>query len=234
MAFADGKIASMMLPAQDHKRALDGDKGLNTGGMGAYAPAPCLTPRLEREVADILQRTIDGLAADGRPYVGVLYGGFMLTQDGPMLLEYNCRFGDPETQVLLPLLDSDLFEVALGCAEGNVAARVDQVGWKEGAAATVVCAATGYPGSYPKGLPISGIDKANQVGSVKVYHAGTKKTDAGLQTSGGRVLAVTGLGQDFKEALARAYAGVSNISFEPASGLHFRRDIGHRALKQQA
>jgi len=124
--------------------------------------------------------------------------------------------------------------VALGCAEGNLAARVDQVGWKSGAAATVVCAAAGYPGSYPKGLPISGIDKANQVSSVKVYHAGTKKTDAGLQTSGGRVLAVTGLGQDFKEALERAYAGVENISFEPSSGLHYWRDIGHRALQQAA
>merc|ERR1719335_1479092 len=145
MAFADGRIAALMPAAQDHKRANDGDNGPNTGGMGAYAPAPCLTPRLRREVEAILQKTVDGLAADGRPYIGVLYGGFMLTRDGPMLLEYNCRFGDPETQVLLPLLDSDLLEVALGCAEGNLAARVPTVAWKTGAAATVVCAANGYP-----------------------------------------------------------------------------------------
>merc|ERR1719284_670195 len=194
-----------MVPAQDHKRANDGDQGLNTGGMGAYAPAPCLTPRLAREVADVLQRTVDALAKDGRPYIGVLYGGFMLTRDGPMLLEYNCRFGDPETQVLLPLLDSDLFEVALGCAEGNLRARVPEVCWKSGAAATVVCAAAGYPGSYPKGLPILGIEKANSESNVKVYHAGTKLAGDELQTSGGRVLAVTGLGNDFKEALKRAY-----------------------------
>merc|ERR1719282_1570085 len=144
MAFSDGRVASMMVPAQDHKRVNDGDEGPNTGGMGAYAPAPCLTPALRPEVQAILQKTVEALAKEGRTYIGVLYGGFMLTKDGPLLLEYNCRFGDPETQVLLPLLASDLYEVALGCAEGNLAARVDQVGWKSGAAATVVCAANGY------------------------------------------------------------------------------------------
>merc|ERR1719356_2322487 len=123
-----------MLPAQDHKRADDGDKGPNTGGMGAYAPAPCLTEDLKPQVQAILQKTVEALAADGRPYIGVLYGGFMLTKEGPMLLEYNCRFGDPETQVLLPLLQSDLFDVALGCAEGNLAARVPEVEWKTSAA----------------------------------------------------------------------------------------------------
>jgi len=234
MAFVDGRIASMMVPAQDHKRAEDGDKGPNTGGMGAYAPAPCLTPTLRRDVEGILQRTVEGLATDGRPYVGVLYGGFMLTRDGPMLLEYNCRFGDPETQVLLPLLDSDLFDVALGCAEGDLAKRIPSVQWKNDAAATVVCAAKGYPNSYPKGLPISGIDSANTCQGVKVYHAGTKKTEAGaLQTSGGRVLAVTGLGANFREAIQNAYAGVGKISFDPLDGLHFRKDIGHRALKDK-
>merc|ERR1719389_803885 len=161
-----------MPPAQDHKRALDGDRGPNTGGMGAYAPAPCLTPHLRREVQEVLQQTVDALATEGREYIGVLYGGFMLTRDGPLLLEYNCRFGDPETQVLLPLLDSDLFEVALGCAEGDLAARVPTVSWKSGAAATVVCAANGYPGSYPKGMPITGLDAANVQEGVKVYHAG--------------------------------------------------------------
>jgi len=230
MAFADGTIASMMVPAQDHKRAEDGDKGLNTGGMGAYAPAPCLTPRLASEVQIVLQQTVEALAREKRPYVGVLYGGFMLTKDGPKLLEYNCRFGDPETQVLLPLLDSDLFEVALGCAEGNLRKRVPEVKWKTGAAATVVCAAKGYPGSYPKGLPLTGLDAAAELEGTKVYHAGTKQAEGGLVTSGGRVLAITGQGQDFKEALERAYRGVEKVGFVPSESLHCRKDIGHRAL----
>ena len=235
MAFADGQIAAMMAPAQDHKRVDDDDQGPNTGGMGAYAPAPCLTPELRVQVEEVLQRTVEALAKEGRRYVGVLYGGFMLTKDGPMLLEYNCRFGDPETQVLLPLLDSDLFEVALGCAEGNLKARVPEVQWKSAAAATVVCAAKGYPGSYPKGLPVSGLEAANAGEGVKVYHAGTKPADGSLVTSGGRVLAVTGLSGDLKDALQRAYQAVSKISFDPpgASGsMHFRKDIGHRALKR--
>lgn len=232
MAFSDGKIASMMVPAQDHKRVDDDDRGPNTGGMGAYAPAPCLTPRLRREVEDVLQRTVEGLAAESRTYIGVLYGGFMLTRDGPMLLEYNCRFGDPETQVLLPLLESDLFEVALGCAEGNLKQRVPLVQWKTGAAATVVCAAKGYPNSYPKGLPITGLEEVSALNGVKVYHAGTKQEETSLVTSGGRVLAVSGFGADFQEAIKRAYSGVEKISFEPSTGLHFRKDIGHRALKR--
>jgi len=236
MAFADGKVASMMLPAQDHKRANDNDEGPNTGGMGAYAPAPCLTPKLRREVEEVLQKTVDAMASEGRPYIGCLYGGFMLTKEGPLLLEYNCRFGDPETQVLLPLLDSDLFEVALGCAEGDLQARVPKVQWKDGAAATVVCAAKGYPGSYPKGLVISGLEKAAVVEGVKVYHAGTKKSDDTLVTSGGRVLAITGCAPNFREALKRAYEGVQLIRFEPAgggpSGLHFRTDIGRLAIER--
>lgn len=230
MAFCDGKVASMMLPAQDHKRVDDGDQGPNTGGMGAYAPAPCLTQRLRREVEEVLQRTVEALASEGRTYIGVLYGGFMLTKHGPMLLEYNVRFGDPETEVLLPLLDSDLFEVALGCAEGDLKARVPEVKWKSGAAATVVLVARGYPGSYPKGLPIQGLEEAAKVPGVKVYHAGSQLTGSGHRTSGGRVLDVTGTGADFREALDRAYQGVSKIHFEPADGLHYRRDIGHRAL----
>jgi len=232
MAFCDGKVSSMMVPAQDHKRIDDNDQGPNTGGMGAYAPAPCLTPRLAREVEAILQRTVDGLAADGRPYVGVLYGGFMLTRDGPLLLEYNCRFGDPETQVLLPLLDSDLFEVALGCAEGDLKARMPVVRWKSSAAATVVAAAKGYPNSYPKGLPISGIEAANVKDGVKVYHAGTKQEEGRIVTSGGRVLAVTGLAANFREAIGLAYAGMDQISFDPVTGLHRRKDIGHRAMNR--
>mmetsp|Transcript_13071 Transcript_13071/g.24702 ORF Transcript_13071/g.24702 Transcript_13071/m.24702 type:complete len:446 (+) Transcript_13071:28-1365(+) len=241
MAFADGQTAAMMVPAQDHKRVDDGDQGPNTGGMGAYAPAPCLTPELAEQVKDVLQRTVEALAKEGRRYVGVLYGGFMLTKDGPMLLEYNCRFGDPETQVLLPLLDSDLFEVSLGCAEGDLKARVPEVRWKAGAAATVVCAAKGYPGSYPKGLPISGLAAADAVEGVKVYHAGTKQADGGLVTSGGRVLAVTGQSLDLKDSLKRAYEAVSKISFDDAgatgkssASMHFRTDIGNKALKREA
>merc|ERR1719323_405643 len=179
-----------------------------------------------------MQRTVEAMAAEGRAYIGILYGGFMLTRNGPMLLEYNCRFGDPETEVLLPLLDSDLFDIALGCANGNLAASVPQLKWKQGAAATVVCAAKGYPGSYPKGMPLSGIDAANECAGVKVFHAGTKLTDDGLVTSGGRVLAVTGMGADFHLALKNAYAGVEKVAFDPANGLHFRHDIGHRALSQ--
>jgi len=238
MAFADGTIASLMLPAQDHKRVNDGDQGVNTGGMGAYAPAPCLTSALREEVDKVLQRTVEAMASEGRKYVGVLYGGFMLTKEGPMLLEYNCRFGDPETEVLLPLLDSDLFEVALGCAEGNLKARVPEVRWKAAAAATVVCAAKGYPGSYPKGLPISGLEAAGACEGVKVYHAGTKRTADGVVTSGGRVLAVTGMGADFRQALKNAYQAVEQIRFDPpgeeSKSLHFRRDIGHRALQTSA
>jgi len=236
MAFADGQVAAMMAPAQDHKRVNDDDQGPNTGGMGAYAPAPCLTPELRVQVEEVLQKTVEALAKEGRRYIGVLYGGFMLTKDGPMLLEYNCRFGDPETQVLLPLLDSDLFEVALGCAEGNLKGRVPEVQWKSGAAATVVCAAKGYPGSYPKGLPITGLEAADAVEGVKVYHAGTKQSEGGLVTSGGRVLAVTGLSGSLKEALQKAYEGVSKISFDPpedtGSSMHFRKDIGNKALKR--
>merc|ERR1719379_846689 len=199
--------------------------------MGAYAPAPVCTPELQaRILTEVLEPTMKGFIAEGMPYLGLLYAGVMLTKDGPMLLEYNCRFGDPETQVLLSLLDSDLFEVALGCAEGDLAARVPEVQWKSGAAATVVCAATGYPNSYPKGLPISGLAEANSLDDVKVYHAGTKQQGGGHVTTGGRVLAVTGKGADFKEALRRAYAGVEKITFEPKEGLHCRRDIGHRAL----
>jgi phosphoribosylamine--glycine ligase/phosphoribosylglycinamide formyltransferase/phosphoribosylformylglycinamidine cyclo-ligase/phosphoribosylamine--glycine ligase/phosphoribosylformylglycinamidine cyclo-ligase len=231
MAFADGRVAALMPAAQDHKRAYDGDNGPNTGGMGAYAPAPCLTPDLRREVQDVLQRTVTAMASEGRKYTGILYGGFMLTREGPKLLEYNCRFGDPETQVLLPLLESDLFEVALACCNGDLERKFpDGIQWKSGAAATVVCAASGYPGSHAKGMPIQGLEAASALEGIKVYHAGTKKTaDGNLTTSGGRVLAVTGMGMDFQQALQRAYDGIKRITFTPASGLHFRKDIGHRA-----
>lgn len=228
MAFTDGTHVAMMPPAQDHKRAHDGDRGLNTGGMGAYAPAPCLTPRLRREVLAIMERTVKAMAEERRVYRGVLYGGFMLTRDGPLVLEYNCRFGDPETQVLLPLLESDLFEICAACVNGDLDRLSLQ--WKSASAATVVCAAKGYPESYAKGMAIHGLDEAGAADEIKVYHAGTVQTEAGFATSGGRVLAVTGQAPTFRGAIEAAYRGVRSISFAPTDGMHFRQDIGHRAL----
>jgi phosphoribosylamine--glycine ligase/phosphoribosylglycinamide formyltransferase/phosphoribosylformylglycinamidine cyclo-ligase/phosphoribosylamine--glycine ligase/phosphoribosylformylglycinamidine cyclo-ligase len=230
LAFADGKTVSLMPGAQDHKRALDGDQGLNTGGMGAYCPAPVLTAELRTRIQEILRATVDGMAAEGCPFEGVLYGGFMVTAAGPLVLEYNVRFGDPETQVLLPMLESDLLEVMQACVEGRLASA--EVSWKAGAAATVVMAAKGYPEAYPKGMPITGLQAALALGpDVTVYHAGTKQdpSTGAVVASGGRVLAVTGRGRDIAEALRRAYKGVAAVRFDPC---HFRTDIGHRALKR--
>ncbi|EWM26614.1 trifunctional purine biosynthetic protein adenosine-3 [Nannochloropsis gaditana] len=233
LAFCDGKRVVLMPGAQDHKRALDGDMGLNTGGMGAYAPAPILTPAIRAKAQAILQRTVDGMAAEGSPYQGVLYGGFMVSKEGePVVLEYNCRFGDPETQVLLPLLDSDLAEVFLACIEGRLSPEI--VRWKALAASTVVMAAKGYPEAYPKGMVIEGLatvqaSEDGQAGRVTVYHAGTKTGAPGeVLANGGRVLAVTGLGRDIADSLAKAYAAVRLIRMDPC---HYRTDIGQRALR---
>jgi len=232
LAFCDGETAVCMPGAQDHKRALDGDQGLNTGGMGAYARCPCLTPALEAEAAAIIQKTLTALASEGRKYVGVLFAGFMLTKDGPKLLEYNCRMGDPETQVVMPLLSSDLYLVMKACTEGTLAAA--DVTWSSQSAATVVMAAAGYPGSYKKGAPISGLDAAAAMEGVTVYHAGTKAAEAGdgVVCSGGRVLAVTGVGADLEEAVAKAYAAVGAIKFECEEGAMFRTDIAAKAGAQ--
>jgi phosphoribosylamine--glycine ligase len=223
LAFCDGQTVAPMPAAQDHKRIFDGDAGPNTGGMGAYAPAPLVTPALLEEIVHtVLQPTIKGLRAEGKPYVGILYAGLMLTEAGPLVLEFNCRFGDPETQAILPLLESDLVTLFLACLNG----RLDQVEltWRAGAAATVVAASEGYPGDYPKGREISGVAEAEAL----VFHAGTRRTEDGrLLTDGGRVLAVTGLGDTLPAAIARAYAGIERIHFQ---GMHFRRDIGARAL----
>lgn len=258
LAFSDGRTVALMPAAQDHKRVFDGDQGPNTGGMGAYAPAPLMTPALLDDVRRfVLQPAIDGLAAEGMPYVGVLYAGLMLTgsrygadaystrsddrspftarqsseptNQGHRLpfhvLEFNCRFGDPETQVILPLLASDLVEVIEACLDGALA-QLD-LRWSEGAAATVVAASEGYPGSYPKGREISGVAAAETLPDVAVFHAGTRLADDGrLLTDGGRVLSVTGVGADLPAALARAYRGMENIHFQ---GVHFRRDIGAKA-----
>ena len=236
LAFCDGKTAKLMPAAQDHKRALDNDQGLNTGGMGAYAPAPCVTPDLQKEIEAMCIKTVEKMAERGTPYVGCLYAGLMLTPNGPSMLEYNCRFGDPETQVVLPLLETDLYEVMTACCTGNLAA-VD-VRFKEScAAATIVGAAKGYPEKYPKGMKITGLEDANRIEGVKVYHAGTKLVDDGLtRCSGGRVIAVTGVGSDLKGALKTAYDGVRKLDFVDEKGehlMHNRTDIGRKAVEKK-
>jgi phosphoribosylamine--glycine ligase len=224
LAFSDGWTVKPMLPSQDHKRAFDGDKGLNTGGMGAYAPVPVCPPEMVSELVQIaLQPAVDGLQEEGYPFIGVLYGGFMLTEAGPKVIEFNCRFGDPEAEVVLPLLDSDLLEIALACTEGRLGQT--EVRWKDGAAACVVLASGGYPEKYPTGFPISGlgIDMAN----TYVFQAGTKISVDKVVTSGGRVLCVTGWGEDISKALASAYSRIEQLHFE---GMHYRKDIGWRVL----
>ncbi len=227
LAFCDGTSFHLMPAAQDHKRLRDHDDGPNTGGMGAYAPAPLGTPELlETLSATVFHPVLEGMANAGTPYVGVLYAGFMLTLTGPKVLEFNCRFGDPETEVILPLLESDLVEVLLACVEG----RLSEVepSWSNHAAATVVMASAGYPDKYQKGHSIYGIERANHLPGVTVFHAGTLlRQDEQLVTSGGRVLAVTGVGEDLRTALNRAYAGVDAITFE---GAFWRKDIARRAL----
>jgi phosphoribosylamine--glycine ligase len=249
LAWSDGRTVALMPAAQDHKRAFDGDQGPNTGGMGAYAPAPLMTPALLDEVRRmVLQPTVDGLAAEGMPFVGVLYAGLMLTgsrygeggfrygadaysthsdsTDGLKVLEFNCRLGDPETQVILPLLESDLGDVIEACLDGKLA-ELD-VRWRAGAAATIVAASEGYPGSYPKGREIGGVADAGLLPGVAVFHAGTRlDADGHLLTDGGRVLAVTGVGDDLPAALAGAYRGIERIHFQ---GMHYRRDIGAKAV----
>ena len=220
LAFCDGKTVAVMPAARDHKRVGDGDTGPNTGGMGAYAPAPDVSPELVDEVRRIvLQPIVDGMAARGTPYVGVLYAGLMLTPNGLRVLEFNCRFGDPETQVLMPLLASDLVEVMLACVEGRL--NPDDVTWHSGACATVVLASPGYPGSYPKGVPITGLEALPA--DAMVFHAGTTEKDGQIVTSGGRVLAVSGLGANVPDAVAAAYDLAQYLYFD---GMHLRSDIG--------
>ena len=222
LAFCDGHTVEPMPPARDHKRVYEGDAGPNTGGMGAYAPVPDVDAALVDEITrTVLQPTVAGMAAEGTPYRGVLYAGIMLTADGPRVLEFNCRFGDPETQVILPLLETDLLDVLLACIEG----RLDQthMRWKTQACAAVVAASPGYPGSYPKGLPIAGAENLGR-DDVFVFHAGTGRYEGQLVTAGGRVLAVSALGENLTEALRHAYQALGGIRFE---GMHYRRDIGH-------
>uniref|UniRef100_A0A8C5T653 Trifunctional purine biosynthetic protein adenosine-3 n=1 Tax=Malurus cyaneus samueli TaxID=2593467 RepID=A0A8C5T653_9PASS len=226
LCFSDGVTIAPMPPAQDHKRLMDGDEGPNTGGMGAYSPAPQISKDLLQKIREtVLQKTVDGMRKEGVPYLGVLYAGLMLTKDGPKVLEFNCRFGDPECQVILPLLRSDLYEVMQAVINRRLASSMPA--WKEDSAAvTVVMASQGYPGSYPKGLEITGLAKAKQLG-LEVFHAGTALKDGRVVTSGGRVLTVTAIKEDLLAALREANLGVAAIHFQ---GAIYRRDIGYRAI----
>ena len=227
LAFVDGSTVRLMATAQDHKRALEGDLGPNTGGMGVYSPVPIVTDEEYATMAAAMQTAADGLVADGIEYRGVLYGGFMLTPEGPKVLEFNARFGDPETQVILPRLKTDLVEVMLAVAQGRLSEI--ELAWRDEWAVSVVLASAGYPGSYPKGIEISGIERAEALPGVTVYHAGTTLDEQGvLRTSGGRVLNVTALGATFAQARERAYEGCDFIEFD---GKMLRRDIGARALR---
>jgi phosphoribosylamine--glycine ligase len=217
LAFSDGKEAVLMPPTRDYKRAYDGGEGPNTGGMGAFGPVPGID--LDRFKREFIQPVIDGMAAQGTPYTGVLYAGIMLTPDGPRVLEYNCRFGDPETQVLLPLIESDLFEIMMACVNGGL--DETSVRWQDAACVTVVASSPGYPGSYPKGLPITGL---TDVQDAIVFHAGTAlDPSGGVVTAGGRVLAVSAVGPHLNAARDTAYAGLDVIAFDD---MHFRTDIG--------
>lgn len=227
LAFTDGTTIRPMISAQDHKRAYDGDRGPNTGGMGTYAPAPVMTPEMtERAVEEILKPTIAAMAKEGRVYRGCLYLGLMVTADGPKVVEFNARFGDPETQVVLPLLDSDLVAIMCACADGTLADV--PIRWKDGAAVCVVLASGGYPGHYDKGQEIHGLADAEAMGAL-VFHAGTAMKDGKLVTNGGRVLGVVGRGADISSAVDAAYAAAAKISFKDA---YYRKDIAHRALER--
>ncbi len=222
MAFCDGKTVTAMLPAQDHKRVFDGDQGPNTGGMGAFCPSPLMTPDdVQRCTEAVLLPAVRGMAAEGAPYKGVLYAGLMLTPQGPMVLEFNCRFGDPETQAVLPLLKTDLAEIANACIDG----RLDEIKieWHAGAAACIVLASDGYPGAFKRGLPVHGLHELPE--GALVFNAGVKRAGDQWLTDGGRVLGITARGASLRDALEKAYAGVARVSFE---GMHYRRDIGRQ------
>jgi phosphoribosylamine--glycine ligase len=229
LVLTDSKDVIPLVSSQDHKRIFDNDQGPNTGGMGAYSPAPVVTPALFDDIMkNIIYRTIDGLVKEGITYRGILYAGVMLTKDGPKTLEFNARFGDPETEAIIPRLKSDIVEAMLATASGNLGklSRASGLSWDQRACVCVVCAAKGYPGDYKKGVPITGLDAAAKMKDVVVFHAGTRKA-GDIVTNGGRVLGVTGLGSTIRDAITRTYQAVAAINFE---GMQFRRDIGRKAL----
>jgi len=224
LSFVDGETVRPMVPAQDHKPVFDGDRGPNTGGMGTYAPLPHIPESVVREAVErIIKPTAKAMVAEGRPFRGVLYAGLMVTADGPKVVEFNSRFGDPEAQVVLPLLESDLLDVLLAVVEGRLD-RAD-IRWSDKAAVCVIAASAGYPGDYRKGVPIEGIDR---VRDAIVFHAGTARDGDRIVTSGGRVLGVTALGATIAEARAKAYEQLAHIRFD---GMHYRTDIARRALE---
>lgn len=239
IVITDAKEVLPLASSQDHKRIFDGDRGRNTGGMGAYSPAPVVTQELFKEILEkIIYRTINGLVSEGIIYKGALYAGIMITEDGPKVLEFNVRFGDPENQAIMPRLKSDLVEVMLATTEGKLSEIIKSGGlnWDSRACVCVVCASGGYPGDYEKGKEICGLDKAEEMEDIVVFHAGTKiqrtenreqRTEVKYLTNGGRVLGVTGLGNTIKEAIDKTYQAVEKIYFE---GIHYRRDIGQKAL----
>ena len=225
LAFTDGKCVKPMVSSMDHKRALDGDKGLNTGGMGTVSPNPYYTADIAKECMEkIFIPTIDAMNKEGRTFKGCLYFGIMLTPKGPKVIEYNCRFGDPETQVVLPRLKTDIIDIFEAINNGTLA-ELD-IEWADEACACVIAASGGYPKSYPKGIEITGLENGQKDGVI-VYHAGTAIKDGKLVTSGGRVLGVTALGSDLQQALDKAYAALGEIHFD---NMHFRHDIGKKAL----
>lgn len=226
LAICDGERVVPLVAAQDHKAAYEGDTGPNTGGMGAYAPAPVITAKLrERIVETVLERAVDGMARDGCPFRGVLYAGMMIHEGRPMTLEFNVRFGDPECQPLMLLLEDDLVPLLLSAADGALETREPR--WREGAALCVVLAAEGYPGACERGREIGGLDAAARHEDVVVFHAGTMREGDRVLTSGGRVLGVTARGADVKQAATRAYAAAGELDWD---GMRMRRDIGHRAI----
>jgi phosphoribosylamine--glycine ligase len=226
IALTDGEEILLLASSQDHKRALDGDRGLNTGGMGAYSPAPVLDEAMQAQVKEsILKPTVAGMASEGNEFRGIIYAGLMMTADGPQVLEFNVRFGDPETQPLLARLRSDLIPALMASAEGSLAKT--RLEWDPRPSVCVVMASGGYPESYQKGKVITGLDRAAGMEDVVVFHAGTKKEGEAVVTSGGRVLGVTALGKDIRGAVDRAYQAVEVIRFDQA---HYRKDIAHRAL----
>ena len=230
LCFTDGKAIAPMVSSMDHKRAYDEDLGHNTGGMGTVAPNPYYTDEVAKQCMEtIFLPTIQAMQQEGRPFKGCLYFGLMLTPNGPKVIEYNCRFGDPETQVVLPLLKTDFVDIIEAISKETLSDL--DIQWKDGCAACVVMASGGYPKSYPKGLPISGLNAQGQTAHCLVYHAGTQYDGQQFVTAGGRVLGVTATADTLKDALARAYDGVNEIHFDQ---VHYRKDIGQRALRASA
>jgi len=231
IVITDSREVLAFVSSQDHKRVFDNDKGPNTGGMGAYSPTPLINEQLFKEILDkVIYRIIDGLLRENIDYKGALYAGIMITKDGPKVLEFNVRFGDPETQVILPPLKADLLEAMLAVSERKLAKfkRTSSWLWDARSCVCVVCASAGYPGEYQKGKEIFGLEEVTKMKGITVFHAGTKKQDGKFFTNGGRVLGVTGLGKTIKEAIDNTYQAVGIINFE---GMHYRKDIAHKALK---